>query len=125
MGQATAYNFIHVAEKNKSNPEFTTVVNSKKISPGRVLYALAEATDDTIAKVASGEIDPTFDAIQDRKRAEKLQWPLHKRGHCNPNALSIPDPLNTFCKGPHFQAALQAISGYALREAGKVVAWKT
>jgi hypothetical protein len=48
MGQATAYNFIHVAEKNRSNPEFTTVVNSKNIGPGRVLYALAEASDETI-----------------------------------------------------------------------------
>jgi hypothetical protein len=52
--------------------------NSNNIGAGRVLYALAEASDDTIAKVASGEIPATAEAIQERKRAEKAEEKARK-----------------------------------------------
>jgi len=45
----------------------------KNIGAGRVLYALAEASDDTIQKVKSGEIPASADAIQERRRAEKAE----------------------------------------------------
>lgn len=78
MSQRNAYRFMAVAEKNRDNPEFATVANSKDIGPGRVLYALAEASDDTIAKVSSGEIPATAEAIQERKRAERAEEKARK-----------------------------------------------
>jgi hypothetical protein len=78
MSQASAYRFMAVSEKGRDNPEFITVINSKNIGPGRVLYALAEASDDTIAKVSSGEIPTTAEAIQDRKRAERAEEKARK-----------------------------------------------
>jgi len=71
MSQKTSERFMSVAERNKTNPEFVTVTNSKNIGPGRVLYAMAEASDDTIAKVASGNLDPTLDNLRAEKEAEK------------------------------------------------------